>query len=96
MGYNPYKCIICGIVEDNGWGYGMPYYERICIMKNRGVAFKYLESDILYDGGYIITWDVCDCCFRKGQSFKEDFFSVKRTKQERIEYWKITIKKNKN
>jgi hypothetical protein len=21
MGYNPYKCIICGNVKNNGWGY---------------------------------------------------------------------------
>jgi hypothetical protein len=42
-------------------------------MKHRGVAFKYLEYKNYYDGGHIITLDVCDCCFRKEPSIKNPF-----------------------
>ena len=96
MGYNPYQCIICGVIEDNGWGWTIPYDERINIMKRKGVAFKYSEYKNYYVDGHIITLDVCDCCFRKGPSIKDPFFNIDRTKAERIEYWKNHNKKNKN
>lgn len=87
MGYNPYICIVCGTVEDNGWSCEIIYYERVRIIIDRlGVKscpFYEVESDC--------TEDVCDKCFRKGKPDK--FFDSYHTKEERREYWKRHCKK---
>lgn len=84
MGYNPYECIVCGRIEDNGWG-NMYKVEEV---KER-LELRIDLNKFNYDGGYIITHDVCDKCIRKGRRIRieDPFFKIKRTKQERTDYW---------
>lgn len=91
MGYNPYICIVCGNIEDNGWfdPCNYPYYsfsDRCDIVKARGIKCMDTDDDI-FDGRHCITYDVCNKCFNKGPSIKDPFFNIKRTKAERTAYW---------
>jgi hypothetical protein len=91
MGYNPYICIVCGLIEDNGWGCPIPYYERVEIILCRlgKMRCKYYKEDFGgWDGS---TYDVCDKCFRKGN--RDEFFNVRHTKSERRDYWNHHCKK---
>lgn len=90
MGYNPYMCIVCGAIEDNGWfsAIGPDYYSRCCEIIQR-LNLKFDMNNDRYDGNYIITYDVCHKCYRKGQSVIDPFFAIKRSKQERKEYWNM-------
>jgi len=96
MGYNPYICIVCGIVEDNGWGWEISFDVRVRIILERLGENKcpfYNENGYTKEIGcrYANTLDVCDKCFRKGKPDK--FFSSYHTKEERREYWKRHCKK---
>lgn len=90
MGYNPYMCIVCEEVEDNGWfgSYGLySYYDDRCrdISERLGINFERMHDDV--------TYDVCHKCWRKGKPVKDPFFETKHTKQERKEYWAKQNKK---
>ena len=102
MGYNPYICIVCGIVEDNGWGSSdIRYYKRVSIIIERigKENCKYLESsddendfkenDLCLNA----TEDVCHKCFSKKKP--DPFFQKVHTKEERRQYWINHRKKNK-
>lgn len=86
MGYNPYCCIICGDVKDNGWfGWSnLDYDERCDIIRSRlNLPKDYFCSNFHEES----TRDVCDSCFKRGKSIRDPFFDKHHTKQERKEYW---------
>ena len=82
MGYNPYMCVICRKVEDNGW-HNWSKIEKILI--NAEKTFD-LTQDI-FDGRHSMTFDVCDICVRKGPKVYDPFFKIKHTKEERRLHW---------
>jgi len=105
MGYNPYVCIVCGDVEDNGWFTGSDgdYYWDRCkkIRQQLNLTETYDDFDM--------TEDVCDKCYdpqnikrmqkaiaRKERiQRKKDHPHLKRTKAERCAYWEAHCKNPK-
>jgi hypothetical protein len=68
MGYNPYICVICGYVKDNGWfkSDGLWYDARVDDVLNR------LGKDMCpFSKESIMTCDVCDVCFNIGKKLKK-------------------------
>lgn len=97
MGVNMYECIICGETKDDGWStYFCEFLDRVRIMEERiglNKCFAYKDIREKQGWGQILTEDVCDICFRKGAPIYEEFFRIKRTKEERRIYWKHKNKK---
>jgi hypothetical protein len=86
MGYNPYICVMCGEIQDNGWvdwSNGLIGQERCKIFRDR----TGLEPRYTPDRDKRHTEDICHRCFRKGPSRRDPFFDVKRTKDERRAYF---------
>lgn len=88
MGYNPYKCVVCGDVEDNGWNHKqhcqMIIYQNFskCVVKN-------LSKSWCDDYGW--NYDVCNKCFHNlGYSTDEDYGS-----DDEWEYFYNTVKNKK-
>ncbi len=62
MGYNPYECIVCGIIKDNGWN-----NTGSCqIIRESGVSVCDIKLNCLKekDGDYLINEDVCNDCLK--------------------------------
>ena len=80
MGYNPYMCIVCRCVEDNGWG---NYYSvgDICDRLNLNINL----NESTHDGLYIITHDVCNRCINK--QGKNPIFNNFKGKKDRTIHW---------
>ena len=74
MGYCPYQCMLCGCVEDNGWGgtwQGLNW-----LLEEKG--YKFVELNSLDEDGYGVAPDFCDDClgkiFKNASELPEDAF----------------------
>jgi hypothetical protein len=80
MGYNPYICIVCGDIEDNGWMHTHKDWisceSRVFIIKRRlgKQACPYYHEEGCYKSPYhgVVTDDVCDRCFEKEEESSSD------------------------
>jgi len=80
MGYNPYMCVICEKMEDNGWNH-MECCEKMLDKKKK----KFDLSCDMYAGGYIITFDVCDdCLFGSSDKNPDDNDSKEQSKDKSV------------
>ncbi len=68
MGYNPYICVGCGIIKDNGW-----HYRGDLGNKN---SKGYNLNVNMYEGSYIITYDYCINCQDVEAQFDNYFLCV--------------------
>ena len=103
MGYNPYMCILCHDIKDNGWSF-MDNYEKCDeICERLGLIYDGIRNEKLHKAGYSfrstypgypLNSDVCNVCWQMGKS-ETPFFEVDHTKQERQKYWKNHTK-NRN